>query len=349
MNKITAIPVWNEELEQLEAGCFTGIFDICVKQKRKTCRKYYEEIKKVKGFHTCPAGLSSYNSGAEIYSGVRIAGYYDNSKIKNSKSYLPAIPANIILESIANSKALEKSLLGREVQAAFDKDLVDFCLHEVRQYNLVIKRSSEEYLTSKIKDQIDFEKLTKTIFASSSSITNRLNMYDFESNPHIVTASTPFQASVYQKFQKASHCLEIYARDNNVRVAPFKGRLITNIDMFPIFDFVPHVLLENAIKYSPPDQTVEVSFEDYSNSFEVKIESLGPALARDELPKIFNKGFRGRNASIVSANGGGYGLYFAKLISELHNLQLSASMNDSFIELNNIAYAKFSVTISYSK
>ncbi len=247
MSKISAIPVWNEESGQLEGGCFSSVPDVCYKQKKKTCKKHYERIKDSKGFHECPAGLSSYNSGESIYSGVRISGYYTKNKIKNSNSFLPAIPPNVILESVANSKSIERELFESEVQAEFDKDLVDFCLHEVRKYNLIIKRSSEEYLTAKNTSSLNYEKLMKTVFASSSSITNRLNMYDFESNPKIITASTPFQASVFQKFQKASHCLEIYARDAEVRISPFKGQLHTNIDMFPIFDFVPHVILENAI------------------------------------------------------------------------------------------------------
>ncbi|MFT0212034.1 ATP-binding protein [Pseudomonas sp. F1_0610] len=349
MSKISAIPVWNEESEQLEGGCFSSVPDVCSKQKKKTCKKHYERIKTLKGFHECPAGLSSYNSGENIYSGVRISGHYTKNKIKNSNAFLPAIPPNVILESVANSKSIERELFESEVQAEFDKDLVDFCLHEVRKYNLIIKRSSEEYLTAKDTSSLDYEKLMKTVFASSSSITNRLNIYDFESNPKIITASTPFQASVFQKFQKASHCLEIYARDAGVRISPFRGRLHTNIDMFPIFDFVPHVILENAIKYSPTNQTIDVFFDEYSNSFDIKVESMGPSLKNKEKVRIFDKRFRGNNAELVDTSGGGYGLYFAKLICELHNIDLSVEVEETNTRLNNIPYSKFTFIISYNK
>tara|TARA_Y100000034_G_scaffold113770_1_gene149141 strand:- start:1012 stop:2094 length:1083 start_codon:yes stop_codon:yes gene_type:complete len=349
MSRISAIPVWNEQTEELENGCFSNVPDVCSKQKKKTCKKHYERIKHLKGFHECPAGLSSYNSGESIYSGVRISGHYTKNKIKNSNAFLPAIPPNVILESVANSKSIERELFESEVQAEFDKDLVDFCLHEVRKYNLIIKRSSEEYLTSKDTTSLDYGKLMKTVFASSSSITNRLNIYDFESNPKIITASTPFQASVFQKFQKASHCLEIYARDAGVRISPFKGRLHTNIDMFPIFDFVPHVLLENAIKYSPSSQAIDVIFEEYPSSFDIKVESIGPSLKNEEIKRIFDKRFRGDNAKLVDTSGGGYGLYFAKLICELHNIELSVKVDESNIRLNNIPYSNFSFVISYNK
>lgn len=349
MKRITALPIWNESSGALEGGTFFDVPDVCLKQKRKTCKKYYEGIKGKKGFHICPSGLSSYCTGSEIYSGVRVAGYYENAKIKGTDSFLPTIPPQVILQSIASSISIEKDIYDNDLQAEFDKELVDFCLHEVRQYNLIIKRCSEEYLTSKNKAIVEHEKLMKTVFASSSSITNRLNMYDFESNPKMVTASTPFQASVFQKFQKASHCLEIYARDAGVRISAFKGSLHTNIEMFPIFDFVPHVLLENAIKYSPSSQTIDVTFEEIQNNFEVKIESFGPSLGVDELSKIFEKGFRGKNAILVSNNGGGYGLYFAKLISELHGLKLTARKDLAEININGIPYSKFTMILSFDK
>lgn len=349
MSKISPIPVWNEQTEELQGGCFHVVSDVCLKQKRKVCRKYYESIKSAKGFHECPAGLSSYNSGETIYSGVRIAGYYTKNKIKNSTSFLPAIPPNFILESVSRTKSIERNLFDSDVSAEFDKELVDFCLHEVRKYNLIIKRSSEEFLTSKHSDRLDNAKLMKTIFASSSSITNRLNIYDFESNPHIVTASTPFQASPFQKFQKASHCLEIYARDAGVKISAFRGTLHSNIDMFPIFDFVPHVILENAIKYSPSGQSVDVVFEEFTTSFEIKVESLGPTLRKDEVTRVFDKKFRGHNAELVDTSGGGYGLYFAKLICDLHGMELTADMEPESISLNNIPYSKFTIVASYQK
>lgn len=346
MSNYSAIPVWNIQEEKLLDGTFFSVPDLCGKQKQKVCKKHYENIVTKKGFHICPAGLTSYSlgDGENIYSGMRVSGYYENIKTKHSSSFLPTIPPNVVLESIHRSQSVVSVPVNN---GEFDRDLVNFCLHEVRKYNLIIKRSSEEFLTSKTKSVADSERHMKTIFASSSSITNRLNIYDFENNPQIVTASTPFQASVFQKFQKASHCLEIYARDAGVRISNFKGQLRNNIDMFPIFDFVPHVLLENAIKYSPRDQDIEVIFDGGNNSFEVTVESIGPSASKDEMLNIFEKANRAHYAKLVDASGGGYGLYFAKLICELHNINLTAKSGDCILHINNIPYSKFVVTLSY--
>jgi hypothetical protein len=347
MSNSSAIPIWDIQNENLLEGTFFGVPDLCGKQKHKVCKKHYESILTKKGFHVCPAGLTSYSlgDGESVYSGVRVSGYYENKKAKQSKDFLPTIPPNFLLESIYKSKNLGETANCEEGE--FDRELANFCLHEVRKYNLIIKRSSEEFLTSKSKENVDYEKLMNTIFASSSSITNRLNIYDFESNPQIVTASTPFQASVFQKFQKASHCLEIYARDAAVKILGFRGQLRKHIDMFPIFDFVPHVLLENAIKYSPKGQEIEVTFDEYNGSFDITVESIGPVVSSVEMTSIFEKKSRGHHAKIVDTSGGGYGLYFAKLICDLHHMEISAKSGEQLLMINNIPYSKFIIQLAY--
>jgi hypothetical protein len=284
-----------------------------------------------------------------IYTGMRVAGYYDTKKLKLTKTFMPTLPPIEVLESIAKTKDRYKSQDKENIEAIYDKELVDFCLHEIRKYNLIIKRVSEDFLTSENKSAIDVSKFMKTVFSSSTSITNRLNIYDMEGNPQIVTASTPFQASAFGKFQKASHCLEIYGKDLGVRIPQFKGKLFTNIDMYPIFDFIPHVILENAIKYSPPRQEVQVTFEEGDNYFEIKIDSIGPHASKEELPHLFEKNFRGAAAKVLDTSGGGYGLYFAKLICDLHGIEISASSGESFMNFNGISYSPFTIELHYKK
>ena len=346
------LPIWNEKENTIVDGTFFDSPDICGKQKNKTCRKHYENIKLKRGFHQCHAGCSSYSTGDannEIYTGIRVSGYYDQSKLKTTKTFMPTLPPKEVLKSVSRNKERSGAQDKVNIEAIYDKDLVDFCLHETRKYNLTIKRVSEEYLTSQKKNSLDVVKLMKTVFASSTSITNRLNIYDMEGNPQIVTASTPFQASAFGKFQKASHCLEIYGKDAGIRILPFKGKLYTNIDMYPIFDFIPHVILENAIKYSPPQQEVQVVFEEDKNGFEIRIESIGPTVPREELPHLFEKNFRGSMAKVIDTSGGGYGLYFAKLIGDLHGIDMTAISGDPFMQYNGIDYSHFVIGVNYKK
>jgi K+-sensing histidine kinase KdpD len=352
MINYSPLPIWSEDNLMLHRGTFFEPPNICKTQNPSNCKKYYDEIRFKKGFHICPAGCSSYSTGDQnehIYSGMRVSGYYNQKALKHQKTFLPTLPPEVVLESLLKIKQTREHQKNDSVNSNYDKELTDFCFHEIRKYNLTVKRSSEEYTYLNNKGNTEVEKLMKTIFSSSTSISSRLNLYDLESNPSIVTSYKTYNASVFGKFQKASHCLEIYARDASVKISPFKGTLKSTIDMYPIFEFVPHVLLENAVKYSPPDQEVSVCFEESNTSFSVTVQSLGPCVKTHELKDLFKKNFRGANAKTVDTGGGGYGLYFAKLICELHSLEIEAKSNTEMTKFNGIPYSMFTVKLSNSK
>ena len=64
-------------------------------------------------------------------------------------------------------------------------------------------------------------------------------------------------------------------------------------------------LLENAAKYSPATTPIDVSVETIDDDVVVTVSDRGGGVSEDELEKIFEKFYRGRNAS---KNDGGVGL-----------------------------------------
>lgn len=76
-------------------------------------------------------------------------------------------------------------------------------------------------------------------------------------------------------------------------------------------------LLENAIKYSPPESRVIIQTRDSGNQMSVHIFDEGPGIPEDELLRVTTKFYRGKNAS-SSTKGTGLGLYLAKYFVELH-------------------------------
>lgn len=338
---ISPIPTYTLKDNTLSDGTLCQAPAVCNKASNKKCTKHYINIKDKKGFHTCHAGLTSYSTGVEkepIYTAFRGEGHYDNKRIKNyKKDYLPTIPQKLILTSIYKVS----SGIQDEVKIEEDKDLINSILHEVRTLNSQIKRFSE----SIIKDNVNAHKNAQSIFASSTLISARLSAYDIENNPHLLSASGMLNTGFFEKFQKASHCLEALARDNQVRIAGFIGNSYKRKDMYPIFDFLPYVILENAIKYSPKEQEITVAFTETTRETQVIVSSIGPTVDANQIKDIFKKGFRGDNAKIVDAAGGGYGLYFAKLICDLNDIKITAFSNHAKINLNSIDYSEFEITL----
>jgi two-component system sensor histidine kinase KdpD len=75
-------------------------------------------------------------------------------------------------------------------------------------------------------------------------------------------------------------------------------------------------LLDNALKYSPPDGTIEVAARIRENWLEVEVVDQGPGIPKEYITQVFNKFFRLSRAEGVS--GTGLGLAISKGIVEAH-------------------------------
>lgn len=82
------------------------------------------------------------------------------------------------------------------------------------------------------------------------------------------------------------------------------------------------VLLDNAIKYTPAECPIRiVAGKASEGGVEFIVSDTGPAIPDDELPRVFDKGFRGSTTAGIT--GSGLGLYMAKSIVEVHGGNLS--------------------------
>lgn len=82
-----------------------------------------------------------------------------------------------------------------------------------------------------------------------------------------------------------------------------------------------HNLLDNAIKFTLPEDRVEVrSFEDGSNIV-IEVADTGPGIPEDELPYVWEELYRGSGARGIP--GSGLGLALVKAIADRHRGQVN--------------------------
>jgi two-component system, OmpR family, phosphate regulon sensor histidine kinase PhoR len=80
-------------------------------------------------------------------------------------------------------------------------------------------------------------------------------------------------------------------------------------------------LLENAIKYSPPNRRVVLRTSERDGKVRVEVIDEGPGIPVDEIPRVTGKFYRGKQAS-QTTKGSGLGLYLSKYFVELHQGRL---------------------------
>lgn len=101
--------------------------------------------------------------------------------------------------------------------------------------------------------------------------------------------------------------------------AQLAGSCSTIIDPV-LMSQVVNALLGNAIKYSPEGTTVRVKTEVQSNHIVLTVADEGIGIPAQDLPHIFEKFHRAKNAKDFSGvDGTGLGLYLSKKIVELFN------------------------------
>lgn len=117
--------------------------------------------------------------------------------------------------------------------------------------------------------------------------------------------------------EEAVHRLKFLADEKHIKIV---------MDLEPLFSMegdqhliqeVITNLVENAIKYSPPNKQVVVRTCEDDGKVRVEVIDEGEGIPPDELPRVTGKFYRGKRAS-QNTKGSGLGLYLSKYFVELH-------------------------------
>ncbi len=76
------------------------------------------------------------------------------------------------------------------------------------------------------------------------------------------------------------------------------------------------ILLDNAVRYTPAGSSLAVLGRRQGKGVELALRDTGPGVPQEDLPRIFDKGYRGSNAAGLP--GSGLGLYMARSVVEVH-------------------------------
>lgn len=351
---MSLLPYMNESSEIID-GSYFHLLPFCKKNfSELQCQAHYEKLKKAEsGCYCCPYGLSSYvyvsPEGKLIFTGLRIKGIYDKKRAKRTESqeyvYNPVIEESAC-SSIAQEVAIslwEKRGLESKLEAIRD------LLHEARALNGQIKNSIDLlWETNPDENSIDYVTLVETLksaHVSSFMISNRFSYFDSILNPSL-SLGEPYPAVIFKKFDKMRKLLKGYLRKNVWITINSRNQSNYRYNIYPTFETLLFILLENAIKYSPNKKAVEVVFEENGHLLDVAVRSTGPYCDENELLHLCDKGFRSENAKMAQQVGQGFGLNFAKKICELHNIELNFMSTYSHKD-HGVKYGLFTVILHF--
>lgn len=228
--------------------------------------------------------------------------------------------------------------------------------HEISRINSLILNMSEELNATKIQpnNAKRISEISNTIFHSSSIISARMLYLDLELNPSALIHQSKFTSVIYKKFDKARYVLHKLAKEQRKKIS-FKGRSQYAISTIAVFDCLPFILLDNAIKYAPNDTEITVTFDEVTNPsihqrLEVVISSIGPFVMKEEIGKLTERGYRNPNAVATQTIGYGLGLYIAQQLCDMYNINMKIqSIKNPSIKINGIEYGTFEVSLQFQQ
>ena len=117
-----------------------------------------------------------------------------------------------------------------------------------------------------------------------------------------------------------------------------------DMQAYDCIELLPYIFLDNAIKYSTNGETIHIDIKETREYQHVQIRSLGPVAYKQEVPKLFEQGFRSENATNLTQDGMGIGLYTAKRICDLNDIEIKLNSGTDIVKIvKNIEYSEFSV------
>ncbi|MFH1979357.1 MAG: GAF domain-containing sensor histidine kinase [Patescibacteria group bacterium] len=106
-------------------------------------------------------------------------------------------------------------------------------------------------------------------------------------------------------------------RQINLEVAVGNEPIVIGFDSSRIKMAISN-LLDNAIRYTPPEGSVMIGVRGKNDSVEIFVKDTGVGIPEDQKKRVFSKFFRADNVIRMQTDGTGLGLYLCKNIAEKH-------------------------------
>ena len=136
------------------------------------------------------------------------------------------------------------------------------------------------------------------LYDALSLVNSQLGMMDVLVNIESISQGTKNPVNIYRMFHRLNKLFAYKAKDKNITIRWKDDGQIPFTEAYQSLEFIPIILLDNAIKYSAADSTIWVDFHKTNSEIVVTISSKGKTIPEDERERIFEKYERGNDAKL---------------------------------------------------
>jgi light-regulated signal transduction histidine kinase (bacteriophytochrome) len=172
------------------------------------------------------------------------------------------------------------------------------------------------------------DKSYKDLYDSLDLITSQLGMIDVIINPKSIFFGAKRPINLYRLFEKIKMLFgHLSTKKRDVNILLTRESYVHDCYCYESIEFIPLILIDNALKYSVPDSDVEIKFEHHYGVLKVIVKNIGPLVTDEEKEFIFEKFYRSDAGKKFSKEGMGMGLWIAQEILKAHGCVLHYHKN----------------------
>ena len=222
-------------------------------------------------------------------------------------------------------------------------------IHEIRGINSGLYHAAVE-LADSIPPEPRLKRcndLANNIVALSQILSARIDFINYLADESLLEIDFG-TVQIYKKFDKMTRCFMAMAGRRNVNLVMRGSSYLSSFGPRSLVELVAYLLLDNALKYSPPYKDVQIEVNDRKNSVEACLTSIGPRILDEEVNRIFEIDYRGKLAQESGKSGSGIGLHVLKsLVDRAFLGTIELVRGDEQLTINNVPYDLVSFRVMF--
>ena len=294
---IAAILFWGYSLEKQKDVVYQLEKTILEKSKLKiSAHQYNDELKSIEE-KRIRRTKQYYGEGSTflliilLSAGIVYYAYYRQLKLSQLQQNFMLSITHELKTPIAGIKLNMQTMQKRKLDEETNKELIKSSVLETNRLN---------DLCNNILIATQLENKRKVMFADEINLTNLVKeeIEEFKTRYPTLIINSLFQVDDFN----------------------FKGEST-------LWKVVISNLIENARKYSPSDEPIEIGISKENNNVKLSIKDKGVGISDAEKLKIFQKFYRIGNENTRNSKGTGLGLYIVKKIVTLYKYDITVKNN----------------------
>jgi len=226
----------------------------------------------------------------------------------------------LVIVLISGAVLISRTIAQEMAILKLKSDFVSSVSHEFKSPLTSIKALAERLRDGKVKDADRMKQYFSVITQDVDRLTHLVrNILDFS---RIEEGKKEYEFAETDMGQLVKQKIEDFQREEIAKEMSIQTRIADDIPHLEVdkeaISQVLNNLLDNAAKFSADRKEIEVDLKKDEKNIVIEVKDKGIGILSNELDKIFDKFYQGKNAVRQSSKGTGLGLTLVKHMVEAH-------------------------------